>query len=189
MRSNLLIQQTSEIFAHLFKFPKISEKGIDYNVILYTSGFFHPMLILSLHTYKFLCPVLNSPGPGFVSIQKHWNSPCLKCTHWQWRWKGEKNQTWSKYFSIYSICLSLSCLHFFITIMKKADGFVHLVLSYTILLHLGPIWGMRLFEISQHVTYNAYRSSQPPPNPQLWLTLILHPTFVFVNYLGSHLCL
>ena len=44
---------------------------------------------------------------------------------------------------------------------------------------LGPIWGMRLFEISQHVTYNAYRSSPPtPPNPQLWSTLILHPTFV-----------
>lgn len=82
---------------------------------------------------------------------------------------GEKKpQTWSKYFSIYSICLSLSCLHFFIAIMKIADGFVHLVLSYTILLHLGPIWGMRLFEISQHVTYNAYRSSPPtPPNPQL----------------------
>ena len=142
------------------------------------------MLILSLHTFKLLCPVLNSPDPGFVSIQKHWNSPCLKWTHWRWRWKGgEKNQTWSKYFSIYSICLSLSCIHFFIAILKTADGFVHLVLSYTILLHLGPIWGMRLFEISQHVTYNACRSSPNPlpiPNfDQLWSCI--QPLFSFIT--------
>ena len=133
-------------------------------------GFFHPMLILSLHTFILLCPVLNSPDPGFVSIKKTLNFALFKMYPLTMKVIGEtKTQTWSKYFSIYmySICLSLSCLHFFIAIMKIADGFVHLVLSYTILLHLGLIWGMRLFEISQHVTYNAYRSSPPPPNPQL----------------------
>ena len=112
MRSNLLIQQTSEIFAHLFKFPKISEKGIDYNVILYTGVFFHPMLILSLHTFILLCPVLNSPDPGFVSFKKTLNLALFKMYPLTMKVMREtKTQTWSKHAQYMSVTFLFTLFH------------------------------------------------------------------------------